>query len=120
MRKNWLSAVLVIMYKYNFSPDTPMGERVMSNIMNSTLFFGKRHFWQPTRNGKTLRGLLFFNPKATYAIDKFIILKNLSQLKIKFQNCLIDLSLNRLSVSSESSFIPLQLILMFAIDSQNL
>lgn len=28
MRKNWLSAVMVIMYKYNFSPDTAMGERV--------------------------------------------------------------------------------------------
>ena len=30
MRKNWLSAVMVIMYKYNFSPDTAMGERVTS------------------------------------------------------------------------------------------
>jgi hypothetical protein len=29
MRKNWLSAVMVIMYKYNFSPDTAMGERVI-------------------------------------------------------------------------------------------
>ena len=28
MRKNWLSSVLVIMYKYSFSPDTALGERV--------------------------------------------------------------------------------------------
>ena len=30
MRKNWLTSVLVIAYKYNYSPDTTIGDKMVS------------------------------------------------------------------------------------------